>query len=98
MSDATTKKKSDLLYWINVAITVILMFGIGYLEPWGSLEQIGMKVLAIFIGLLYGWTTLGFVFPSMLGMLALALSGAYTMDGVFTAGFGGSPEYSFIAF
>lgn len=67
MSDATTKKKSDLLYWINVAITVILMFGIGYLEPWGSLEQIGMKVLAIFIGLLYGWTTLGFVFPSMLG-------------------------------
>lgn len=88
MSDATTKKKSDLLYWINVAITVILMFGIGYLEPWGSLEQIGMKVLAIFIGLLYGWTTLGFVFPSMLGMLALALSGAYTMDGVFTAGFG----------
>lgn len=82
------KKKSDVMYWINVLITVALTFGIGYLPPWGSLEQVGMKVLGIFIGLLWGWTTLGFVFPSMLGMLALALSGANTMAGTLTAGFG----------
>ena len=90
MSNLTrsNKKSNDLVYWINVAITVALTFGIGYLEPWGSLETVGMKVLGIFIGLLWGWTTLGFVFPSMLGMLALALSGANTMNGVLTAGFG----------
>ena len=82
------KKSNDLIYWFNVVLTVVLMFGIGYLEPWGSLGQLGMKVLGIFIGLLYGWTTLGFVFPSLLGILALALSGAYDMNGVLNAGFG----------
>ena len=63
MSNLTSsnKKSNDLVYWINVAITVALTFGIGYLEPWGSLETVGMKVLGIFIGLLWGWTTLGFV-------------------------------------
>lgn len=82
------KKSNDLVYWIHTIITVALMFGIGYLEPWGSLEQIGMKVLGIFIGLLWGWTFIGFVWPSMLGVIALGLSGYQTTAQVLTAGFG----------
>ncbi|MEF2825596.1 MAG: hypothetical protein U0N74_09980, partial [Peptococcaceae bacterium] len=34
------KKSNDLIYWFNVVLTVVLMFGIGYLEPWGSLGQL----------------------------------------------------------
>ena len=59
MSNTTTEKKIDVMYWVHTVITLVLMFGIGYLEPWGELEPVGMKVLGIFIGLLWGWTTIG---------------------------------------
>lgn len=85
---SNAKKGSDVTYWINVAITVALTFGIGYLQPWGSLTELGMKVMGIFLGLLWGWTTLGFVFPSLLGIVALGLSGYQAMNAVLTAGFG----------
>ena len=85
---STKKETKDWVYWMHTIITIALMFGIGYLEPWGSLETIGMKVLGIFIGLLWGWTFIGFVWPSMLGVLALGLSGYQTVNAVLTAGFG----------
>ncbi len=68
-------KSKDGIYWLNTIITLLLMFGIGYLEPWGSLSVLGMKVLVFFLGMLWGWTTIGFVWPSMLGLLALGISG-----------------------
>ena len=64
------------------------MWGIGFLSPWGSLSPLGMKVLGIFIGLLYGWTTIGFVWPSLMGVIALGLSGYQTVPQVLSAGFG----------
>lgn len=87
MSSHSNESK-DLVYWIHTAITVLLMFGIGYLEPWGSLEPLGMKILGIFIGLLWGWTFIGFVWPSLMGVLALGLSGYQTVHAALTAGFG----------
>lgn len=85
MTTHSEVKNKDITYWINTVITVVLMFGIGYLDPWGTLEPIGMKVLGIFIGLLWGWTTIGFVWPSMLGVLALGLSGYQTVNQVLMA-------------
>lgn len=85
---SSKKETKDWVYWMHTVITIALMFGIGYLEPWGSLETIGMKVLGIFIGLLWGWTFIGFVWPSLLGILALGLSGYQTVNAVLTAGFG----------
>lgn len=88
MSNTTTEKKIDVMYWVHTVITLVLMFGIGYLEPWGELEPVGMKVLGIFIGLLWGWTTIGFVWPSLMGVCALGLSGYQTTLQVLAAGFG----------
>ncbi len=85
---AIEKKKSDIPYWINTAITIALMWGIGFLEPWGSLSVLGMKVLGIFLGLLYGWTTIGFIWPSLMGVIALGFSGYMTTPQVLSAGFG----------
>lgn len=82
------RESKDVVYWIHTIITIALMFGIGHLEPWGSLEPMGMKVLGIFVGLLWGWTCIGFVWPSLLGILALGLSGYQTVNAVLTAGFG----------
>lgn len=88
MSASGQAGKKDSIYWANTAITLLLMFGVGYLEPWGSLNELGMKVLGIFLGMLWGWTAIGFVWPSLMGLLALGLSGYQSVSAAIAAGFG----------
>lgn len=73
---------------VHVAITVIIMLGFGYLPAPAPITSVGMKVLGIFLALLYGWTFSGLVWPSLLGMVVLGMSGATTLKEIFTAGFG----------
>lgn len=64
------------------------MFVFPLLPPMGPLTEMGMKALGIFLGLLWAWTFVDFVWPSLLGMVAVGLSGFMTIDQAFTAGFG----------
>mgnify|MGYP000962818424 CR=1 FL=1 len=46
---------------IHCIIMVALTFGIGFIPPiGGDITVMGMKILGVFIGVLYGWTFLGF--------------------------------------
>jgi sodium-dependent dicarboxylate transporter 2/3/5 len=72
---ANTSSTKDMKWYINCGITVALFFIISMLPPFGQITPVGMKVLAAFVGMLYGWLTVGFAWPSMLGMLFLGLSG-----------------------
>lgn len=81
-------KSKSVMYWIHSAICVWLIFGFGMLEPFGALEKLGMQVLGIFIGLLYGWTFIGFIWTSLLGLLALGFTEYAAMDKVLNEGFG----------
>ena len=56
---------------------LIIIFGIGHLEPIGSLTPLGMKLSGIFIALLYGWTVSDLFWPSLIGLTAMAASGMY---------------------
>ena len=51
-------KKKNMILWIKVAIMLCfmlcLMFGIGYLPPFGNVTPMGMKVLGAFVGTLFG--------------------------------------------
>ena len=58
-------------YWIHVIVFLILMIGIGLLPPFGQVTEYGMDILGIFIGLIYGWTFIGFLWPSLFGLVAL---------------------------
>lgn len=64
------------------------MLSFGMLPSIGGISAIGMKVLGVFIGVLYGWIFVGFIWPSLLGMFALRLSGYDTILNVFITGFG----------
>ena len=40
MSNTTTEKKIDVMYWVHTVITLVLMFGIGYLyRPFVGLDD-----------------------------------------------------------
>jgi len=86
MSENITKRNP--IYWFHWTVVILLMFGFGHLPPIYPLEYLGMQVLGIFLGLIYGWTALDFVFPSLLGMIALGLTEYDSMTNVFKAGFG----------
>lgn len=86
----TGEKTPQKAYYINSAIVMIIMFGFGYLPTINGITDLGMKVLGIFLGVLYGWIFVGFIWPSLIGMLALGLSGYDSILNVFAAGFGDS--------
>lgn len=61
-------KKDGASYWIRVAIWLILSFA-GWLTPAvGPVTDYGMKILFIFVGLMFGWICLDLIYPSFLSV------------------------------
>lgn len=84
MSSQTQKKD---LFYLHVIIYFLLTFGIGLLPPIG-VTSYGMKIIGVFLGLIYGWTFLGFVWPSLFSMVALGFTGYDTPPNIIAAGVG----------
>ncbi len=74
--------------YIHVAVMLVFMFGFGYLPPIGGITALGMQTLGIFIAVIYGWSTLGMIWPSLLGLAALSLLPGSGAIATFKAGFG----------
>ncbi|MGL4798563.1 MAG: SLC13 family permease [Cellulosilyticaceae bacterium] len=84
------KKKVDRNYWIHCTIGLLLMFGIGYLQPIDPITPLGMKIAGIFLGMIYLWTTVDTVWPSLFGIIAIASTGFITMGQAYAQSFGSS--------
>jgi len=78
----TTTKK-----YLHVLIMLFLTFGIGLLPPFGQITEVGMDVLGVFIGILYGWIFVDLIATSLFGFIALGLTGYITAANAFVAGF-----------
>ncbi len=72
MSSAATNKNK--VYYINVVIYLVILFGIGLIPPFGAITELGMKVLGVFIATIYGWMTLGLIWPSIFALVALGIA------------------------
>ena len=83
-------KAKSRKYYIHSFITVVIMFGFGFLPPIEPITPLGMKILGIFLSLLYGWSFVSLVWPSLLGMIALSLTGYAPLAGIMKEGFGGN--------
>jgi len=79
---------NNTTYYIHSTITVLLIFGFGFLPTVGDITPLGMDVLGIFLGMLYGWIFCGLLWPSMLGIFALGLTDYTTMTGAWAAALG----------
>ncbi len=84
----TALQSKNIRYYINAFITIAIMFGFGYLPPIAPITPLGMKILGIFLALLYGWTFVDQIWPSILGMIALSLTGYAPLDTLMKSGFG----------
>ena len=73
------EKKTLLHYVIMIAIIIA-----GYLiPPFSVVTAYGVKLLCVFVALVYGWTFIGMLTPSLIGCFGIALAGYGTMENVF---------------
>ena len=97
MGTATNVKKSyGTKYVINMAITLLLMFGFGFLPPIGTITPVGMKVLGVFLGVVYGYSTCDVIWPSLFAFIAFGISGYTTLTGAVTSMMGHSVVFQSI--
>lgn len=76
------KKISVVHYIICAAFCLLFRFVPGF----AGITQMGMGILGSFIGAIYGWMTIGTLWPSAIGLLGMGLS--IGMNKVMAAGFG----------
>ncbi len=86
MGTEAKKEKKDL-YALHIVIMAVIMFGFRLLPAPGTVTPYGMAVLGVFIGLVYGWTFIGLMIPSLFGAVTLATTGYGTVQDVFIAMF-----------
>lgn len=84
------EKTKDVGYYANSAISIVIMVGFGFLPPWEPITPLGMRLLGIFVGALWAWSTIGLLWPSLLVMLLMGFAGYTTVADVFLQGFGNS--------
>lgn len=86
MSTKSDFKKST---YVHSLIGIILMFAGWFIQPFSSVTEVGVKVLFIFIGTIYLWSTVESFWSSLLCLIALGFSGyAKGVGAVLTSAFG----------
>lgn len=83
-----SESKKKVLPWIHVCIIFALIIGVRFLPSIGDVTPLGMEILGIFLGTLYGWSTMGMVWPSLLSLFFLSLLPETSAIETFKAGFG----------
>lgn len=71
-AQAAGKQQSELIYYLNIAITVLIMFGFRFIPAPAPMTPHGMAVVGVFLGMVYGWTVSknGLIWVSVLGLVA----------------------------
>ena len=73
---------------MNLAIVLFLMFGFGFVPPFFGLNEMSMKIVGVFAGVIYGWIMLDIGWPSILGLVALCLTGFMPTSDLLASAFG----------
>ncbi len=61
-------------YFIDALVVVLLMAVFRFIPPFGAMTPLGMEILGIFLGALYGWIRCDMIWPSVLAFFFLGFS------------------------
>ena len=88
---ANTLSTRKPIYYVHSIISLLIMLCFGFLPPLGGdITPYGMKIIGVFLGLLYGWIFIELLWPSLAAMVILAFSGYGSINAVFGEGFSDS--------
>lgn len=66
-------------FYITLAVTLALMFGVQFLPPVGQITPLGMKILGVFLGVLFAWIRGEIIWSAILGMFICTAYGFGTI-------------------
>lgn len=75
-------------YCIHCVVGVLIMLLFAFLPPFGPVTEVGVRVLGVFLGTMYLWTFVDTLWPSLLGVLMLGLTGFDGFNSLLTSTFG----------
>lgn len=73
MSAQLCKNKPSYYLWM--LIIIFCMFGFRLFPAIEPLTPVGMQVVGVFLGMVIGWSTVGLLWPSILGLVAVGFTG-----------------------
>lgn len=73
--------------WIHIIICVLLMFGFKFIPPVEPLTKVGMGVVGVFLGLIYGWGFIDMLWVSLLGIVAISFTDYCNLSTAFANSF-----------
>ena len=83
--------KSPIMLYVHLAIGVFFMFVFGRVfAPVYPMTEVGMQVVGVFIGVIWFWCFVGFLWPSLLALVAFGLTDFGTFGQILTMSFGNS--------
>lgn len=80
--------KNNTMQYINSAIAVAIMLFFRFIPAPAPIEPMGMNILGIFIGAIYAWCTVSLIWPSILALTLLGLSGYCTVQQAYATAAG----------
>lgn len=80
--------KGNKMTYIHIAIMFAITFIVWNLPPFGQITEVGMKVLGVFLGIVYGWIFIDLLWTSFAGFALLTMTGYCSATQAFAAGFG----------
>jgi len=85
-----TESKGKMVY-VHILIGLFLMFIGGHVtSPIYPLTEVGMQILGVFFGVVWLWCFVGFLWPSLLALVAFGLTDFGSFGQVLTMSFGHS--------
>ena len=83
-------KEINKFYYLHCCIGILFMFFFQYIPAPAPITHFGMQMLGIFLGLIYMWSFVNTLWPSVLGLFALCFTEYGTSAQVVAASFGNS--------
>ncbi len=80
--------QSRMKFWFKMIVFFTLLFGFQLLPAPDPLTPLGMKVLGVFFAMLFGWSTIGLIWPSIAGMLAIVMLDVLSLPEFLASGWG----------
>lgn len=81
-AQAKKESKTKPSYIVHLIIGLLIMIGFPQLGPFAPITETGMWVAGILIGMVYLWSTMDSIWPSIIGLLLFALCSGFLGENV----------------
>jgi len=89
--------EKNIKSYVVVVIAALIMIGFGFLPPFGQITVQGMRILGIFLGMIFAWCFGEIIWASFLALIMASICGFGVINSNYTSAFGNASIGTMIA-